>query len=806
MSTQTLQVVIQAIDKASGTLKSVGSSMTDLGNKMRGASLVVGAGLGFAVNSGVEFSEKMANVKAVSGATTDEFAKLEEQAMSLGATTRFSAKEAADAQTFLAMAGNDVNQIFDAMPNTLRLAASANLGMGDSADIVTNIMAGFGMEADELSGAVDVLAKAFTSSNTDLSQLGQAMKYVGPVASATGTSFEETAAAVGLLGNAGIQADMAGTSLRSSITRLLTPSEQVGMTMKRLGLEVTDASGNFVGFTKIVKQLEKSAASAADMMTIFGQRAGPAMLALVEQGSGALEDFTKTLEDAGGTAEQIASTQMEGLHGEFTLAKSAMETASIAITYALAPALAELATMLQSVASWFANLDGGTQTVISSILALVVVGSPLLIMLGMVTSAISTLGTALIFLATNPIGLTIVAIGALITAGIGLYTHWEEVSQWLTDLWNNLKDVFSKAVENIKSSIQKLFKPISDFYEKHKNAIVGIAGFITGLYLPTLVTMTTQTIAKMATISASWLAMSAKAIWTATITEIQVIPNIIKNLGILTARMAITAYKVVSNWVLIGTQSLIQAARIASAWFIALGPVGWVSAVVVALTALIIANWETVKAKTSEIWEATVAILSGWWESIKGFFSAGSEIINTAWGDMWGAISTTTTAFIEPIKESVQEMIDWITEKIEWVTNKMQSVKNSITGLIDDAQTSLSETSLIQNLAGVGDYVAPVVSYHANGGIVPQYLASGGISWEPRGTDTVPAMLTPGEVVLNAAQQRNVASNLKSGTNVTVNFGDVHISKEVDADNFFQQFERKLARAVQLNQLGSIRA
>ncbi len=187
------------IQKSSAGLTAAGGILTGLG-----ASIVLLGGA--ALRTGAEFDSGMRKVAAVSGAAGSEIKALRDIAKELGSTTQFSATQAADAMGFLAQAGFSANEVMGAIPSTLQLASAAQLDLASAADITSNILAGFGLEVSELGRANDVLVKTFTSANTDLVQLGQAMKFVGPVAKAAGVSFEETAAAVGLLGNAGIQA------------------------------------------------------------------------------------------------------------------------------------------------------------------------------------------------------------------------------------------------------------------------------------------------------------------------------------------------------------------------------------------------------------------------------------------------------------------------------------------------------------------------------------------------------------------------------------------------------------------------
>jgi TP901 family phage tail tape measure protein len=303
----------------------IGDKLTGVGKKMTTRlTLPLIAFGGLALRTAANFESSMKRVSAISGATGSALNDLEKQARDLGATTQFSASEAADAMTFLAMAGFEVNDIMGAMPSVLNLAAAAQLDMASAADIASNIMSGFGMSAEELEGAVDVLAKSFTSSNTNLLQLGEAMKLVGPVASSFKVQFEETAAAIGLLSDAGLQGSMAGTGLRRVISTLSRDAD-------KLGVNVFNAAGNMRPLADIIEEIQASGISASRVMEIFGDRGGPAMSVLLSSGSEALREMTANLEQAGGTAQMIADKQMEGLSGALKELKSAFEELQLAI-------------------------------------------------------------------------------------------------------------------------------------------------------------------------------------------------------------------------------------------------------------------------------------------------------------------------------------------------------------------------------------------------------------------------------------------------------------------------------------------
>lgn len=349
---------------------------------------IVGFGV-LTLRTAADFETAMNKVAAISQATTGELEQMKQVARELGATTQFSASDAADGMSFLAMAGFKVNEIIGAMPTVLNLAAVAQLDMATAADIASNIMAGFSMSADELSGAVDVLSKAMTSSNTNLQQLGDAMKFVGPVASSFGIQFEETAAAVGFLSDAGLQASTAGTGLRRILTTVAQRADD-------LGVKAFDAAGNMLPLADIIEQIEQSGLTAARAMEIFGDRGGPAMQVLLSRGSAALREMTADLEDSGGTAERIAKVQMQGLNGAIEELKSAWEELQLTVAdsgalEAATQAVTRLFEAVGRLAQWFGDLDKETQTVILRIAAFAAGIGPVLMAIGKLGQGISKL-------------------------------------------------------------------------------------------------------------------------------------------------------------------------------------------------------------------------------------------------------------------------------------------------------------------------------------------------------------------------------------------------------------------------------
>ncbi len=389
----------KGIEDMQRSLKDVADDMKAVGATMTATLTVPIVGLGVAsLKAFGDFEQGMNRVKAVTQESGAAFDAMNATALELGRTTQFSASQAADAMGFLAMAGFKANEIISAMPSTLQLAAAGAMDLGRAADITSNILTGYGLSVAELAHANDVLVTGMTNANVDLTMLGESFKMVGPIAKAAGVQFEETAAMISILGNAGIQGSMAGTSLRKAITSLIAPTKEQAKIMKRLGLNVTDTYGRFVGFADVIQQLEENGAGAADMMKLFGQRAGPAMQAAVDQGSKAIRRMTTLMEENEGVAKRVAETQLEGWKGAMTKLKSAVEGTLISLGAIIAPtahkiaeAFTALAGKITAVAEVFQKLPQGFQTAIVAFLGIVAALGPVILIFGHLVGAAANL-------------------------------------------------------------------------------------------------------------------------------------------------------------------------------------------------------------------------------------------------------------------------------------------------------------------------------------------------------------------------------------------------------------------------------
>ena len=300
-------------------LNKVGLSSTTVGAKLTKFGKIAGLAIGslgiMSIKTAADFEQSMNKVSAIGGSTGKTLLALENQARDLGKSTVFSASEAADGMTFLAMAGFDAQQTMSAMPGVLNLAAASSTDLATSADIASNILSGLGLKASKTGTLVDVMAKATASANMNVVELGEAMKMSSPMAKTAGLSMQGMTAVIGKMADAGIKGGMAGTNLRAGIVKLLKPTTESKDALYDLGVSITNTDGTMRNFIDILADLEQGGASAADMVDIFGQRAGPSLMAAMSQGVGAIKELRTELDNSGGAAKKMADVQLQGLNG-----------------------------------------------------------------------------------------------------------------------------------------------------------------------------------------------------------------------------------------------------------------------------------------------------------------------------------------------------------------------------------------------------------------------------------------------------------------------------------------------------------
>lgn len=336
----------------SGIAKLGGTALKATASIMSGAAATITAMGTAAVKVGMDFEAGMSNVSAISGATGDELELLTDKAIEMGAKTKFSASEAADAFSYMAMAGWEPVDMLNSIEGVMNLAAASGEDLASTSDIVTDAMTAFGIAADgttkvikdgyvkEVSNAThfaDVLAKTATKSNTDVGLMGDTFRYVAPVAGALGYTVEDCAVAIGLMANSGIKGTQAGTSLRSVLSRMAKPTKEVQGAMDALGVSLTDESGQMLSMQDIIGDLRNgfsglSEAEKAQMAAALGgQEAMSGLLAIVNASPDDVEKLTDSIYDCDGAAQQMADTMNDNLEGQITILQSALEGLGISM-------------------------------------------------------------------------------------------------------------------------------------------------------------------------------------------------------------------------------------------------------------------------------------------------------------------------------------------------------------------------------------------------------------------------------------------------------------------------------------------
>lgn len=464
--------LVRGLRRAQAKLKAFGRSIQQFGRRLFSIGSLAAVPFALSAKTFANFESQMARVKALTGATESQFTRLEKEAKRLGATTVFSASQAAEAMSAFALAGFDVNQILDAIGPTLDLAAAGQIEIGEAADIAAKIMAGMGLSAEELGNAVDVMAKAMTTANTDLTMLGDAFKFVGPMAKSAGISLEEITAAIQLLSNAGIQGEMAGSTLRGILLSLTSPSAAAESELKRLGVRIIDEAGNVRTLADILADLEGALGNVGSgeklraLGTIFPARQAAGAAELVAQGAERLREATDALGDATGTAANIANTQLDTLKGDVTILLSALEGVAIAVGDAfgteLRMAVRGVTAFLSALGDWIGENKQLVLTTVAIVAGLMASGVALIGLGGTIQlvafglgGLATLLGTAASLLGAilSPIGLVVAGLGTLAAYLVTTTDIGGQALDWLGNKFSVLKGVALQAFQGIGDAL-----------------------------------------------------------------------------------------------------------------------------------------------------------------------------------------------------------------------------------------------------------------------------------------------------------------------------------------------------------------
>lgn len=472
----------QALEPIGNKMQDIGKGMESVGKDLTKTVTLPITGIGAAaIKIGMDFEESMSKVKAMSGATGEEMVLLEQAARDAGASTSKSAKDAADALGFMALAGWDSTTSMEALMPVLRLSEAGNIDLAKASSLVTDSMSAMGLTTKDLPGYLDIVAQTARSSNTDIDQMAEAYLKVGGTLRGLGVPLEESALALGLLANSGIKGSEAGTALNAVMTNLTAPTGRAKQALEELSFSAFDSEGNFKGLENVLFDLKDKLAGMTEeqrntyLAMIGGKEHVKDLNALLNGLDDSYDDLTASIKESDGALEDVAKTMQDNNKGSLTALKSAIEELGLKIYDVLKPSIANIIEAIQGFIDKLNSLSPAQQeTIVKLGLLVAAIGPALLIfgkiitVVGSAITAFSTISTAVagaggaMAALTGPIGIAIAAITAIIGIGVTLYMNWDTIKEkagllkeTISEKWNDIKENTSDTWENVKITVSE---------------------------------------------------------------------------------------------------------------------------------------------------------------------------------------------------------------------------------------------------------------------------------------------------------------------------------------------------------------
>ncbi len=673
----TTSVTLEKIAAAGDKFEKAGDSITNAGKKISVASAAV-TGLGVAaVKTAADFDSAMANVAAISGATGDDLQALRDKAREMGEKTKFSASEAADAMSYMAMAGWKTGDMLSGIEGIMQLAAASGEDLAATSDIVTDALTAFGLTAEDSAHFADILAAASSNANTNVSMMGETFKYCAPVAGALGYSAEDVAEAIGLMGNAGIKSTQAGTALRTMMTKLQGELKLSGEALGEVTIQTANADGSMRELSDILadcrnafsKMSESEAAAAAE--TLVEKNAMSGFLALMNAAPGDIDKLRNAIDNCDGSAEDMAAIMQDNLNGQITILKSQLEELAISFGEMLMPVIRKVVTAVQGFVDKLNNMDEAQRKTIISIGLVIAALGPFLVILGTVISIVGKsmkayataakgikklmvavksgtgifgkLGTAL-----GGISATVLAIVAVIAVLVAAFTHlWKTNDGFRENIiatWTQIKETVSNFCQGIVDRLNSLGFEFSSITEVLKAVWDGFCNLLGPVFegafqfisdtLSTVLDVIMNTVDFfIAVFSGDW-----EGAWEA-----------VKNI-----------FSSIWNGLVSWFTNILE--TIKGVLDVVLGWIG--------------ASWE-------QVWSGVKNFFTNIWNSIKSFISNTINAISTTISNVINGIKTTVSNVFNSIKTTISNIFNGIKDT---ATNVWNAIKTAITTPIDNAK------------------------------------------------------------------------------------------------------------------------
>ena len=743
----TTNTALSKIDVAGKKMETVGNSIAGAGKKMMGVTTVIG-GVGVAaVKTAADFDSAMSQVAAVSGATGKDFDALRNKAREMGAKTKFSATEAAEAMNYMAMAGWKTEDMLDGIEGVMNLAAASGEDLATTSDIVTDALTAFGLSAKDSGHFADILAAASSNANTNVSMMGETFKYCAPIAGALGFSAEDTAEAIGLMANAGIKSSQAGTALRTIMNNLAGDVKISGKAIGDVTIATTNADGSMRDLSDILADCrsafgnltESEKAQAAE--SLVGKNAMSGFLALMNAGQGDIDKLSSAIDNCDGSAEKMAMTMQDNLAGQLTILKSQLQELAISFGDILMPAIRSIVSKLQGFVDKLNGMDEGTKRTIVTIALLVASIGPLLVIIG---TAISKIGVAMqgfvklangisklkiaiqggtgvlgkLGAALGGISAPVLAVVAVIAVLVAAFVHLWKTNEGFRDAiigtWNRIKDTISGFCQGIVDRLNALGFQFTDIVDVLKTVWNGfcqvLAPIFEGVFnnIANILSTVTGVITGILDVfigiftgnwSQAWTGVKEifSSIWNGISSFFTNILNVIKGVADVVLGWFGTSWNEVWTniktffegiWNGIATffTTIWETLKnVVTVGIMAIGSILSAAFDIITLPFRLI--WENCKEIIISVWDAIKSKVTTVIHAVASVISTVMNAIKTVFSTVWNAIKTVVTTVVNAIKSVVTTVFNAIKNTATTVWN---AIKNAVTTPVNAIKSSVT--------------------------------------------------------------------------------------------------------------------
>lgn len=504
----------------SDKMVAVGNAMQSMGGTLTTSVTLPLVGLGKQIlTTAMDFEKGMSAVEALTGANAKEMKELKDAAIEMGAATVYSAKDSADAMTYMGQAGWSASEIVEGLSGVMYAAAASGEDMARVSEIVTSTMSAFGIEAGKAGDVADILAVAAAESQVNINDLGESLKYAGPIAGTLGYNLQDVSIALGIMGNQGIKGSQAGTTLRRALNELNSTAGETGISMRDLGIDndnfihsMQNADGTMKPFMQTMFDLRESFSGLTEAQqlqaaeALFGQQAMSGMLAVINESPKKFHEMTQAVYESKDAAQNMADVMLDNAAGSIEGLMGSLETLAIQLGDIMIPIFRDIVETVNEWVDRFTELDTSTQTMILKIAGIAAAIGPVLLVFGKLTTLLGSMpniimgvGKAFTALLANPV---LLAIAAIVAAFAYLMTTNEEFREAIISIGKNIQEAFLPVIETMRTTFDRVGESVGGIAERLAPALLTLSEAVGDVIigLVPVVEMVITTIGELATI------------------------------------------------------------------------------------------------------------------------------------------------------------------------------------------------------------------------------------------------------------------------------------------------------------------